>query len=120
MARTPFVARKAIRGGSPAGVAATPNVWVVSSPVAAMVRSSIRPVFVSIVVTCGCERPRSDTVATIRVSSIQAGPWRPLTIQPLRSVSVQLPITRSSSLDACRGSTTELSGGSSLKSPITR
>jgi hypothetical protein len=49
MARTPFVARKAIRGASSAGVAAASSVWVVSSPVAAIVRWSIRPVFGSIV-----------------------------------------------------------------------
>ena len=45
----------------------------------------------------GCDRPRSEIVATIVSSSSQAGPWRPLTIQPLRSESTQLPTGRSRS-----------------------
>ena len=45
----------------------------------------------------GCDRPRSLTTATIVASSSHHGPCRPETIQPVWSVSIQLPIGRSRS-----------------------
>ena len=63
-------------GGS-AVAAATAIVWVVEVPGAATVRSTRLPGLRSIEKTYGCERPRSEIVATIRWSSSQAGPWRP-------------------------------------------
>ncbi len=54
-----------------------------------------RPVAGSKAKRTGWERPRSEIVARSVASSSQNGPWRPLTIQPLRSVSTQLPTGRS-------------------------
>ena len=99
MARAPSVPRTAI---VPLGAMA--RVWLVASdhgPVASRGVATGGSMAVAVAGSSrnrtGCERPRSLTVATIVPGSSQYGPGRPVTIQPLRSVSVQLPIGRSRS-----------------------
>ena len=103
--RAPSPGCRACRGPrSCRSAGATASVWVVASDHGRVARAAIgvggrsaRPVAGSSRKRTGCDRPRSVTVATIVASSSQSGPCRPDTIQPLRSVSIQLPIGRSRS-----------------------
>jgi hypothetical protein len=61
----------------------------------------------------GSDRPRSVTTPAIVVASIQAGPHRPDTIHPLRSVSAQLPNGRSRSSPSAHGGRDPSAGPSS-------
>src|SRR6188768_1683447 len=103
IARVPSVPRKATVSAPTAIECVTPSVDVSA-------RQSTAVPSPSTVNSHGCERPRSEIVATILRSPAQNGPWRPYTNQPVRSVSGQFPTGRSRPGASSRGGREPLAG----------